>query len=142
MTTEKPQQCELRFAVTIDRVIVCPNEDRHPSDPKTWIIGFRGYKPGRQDIGLSPRWINRFWRIEPLIPTKDTAMVALVERATLAGFTVIEVFSISPPHSKPKQRELMELNERISRMIRGDGNHEREGEPKQGMADLAISGTV
>jgi len=45
-------------------------------------------------------------------------MTALVERATLYGFDRIEVFDIEPPPTRPRQREVHELNEKFAPLIK------------------------
>lgn len=111
-------RCELTFTDRAERVILCPGEYRPAADYTSWIIGFRGHMPEITHRGIAARWVCRFWRIDPLVPGKDGAMTALLERATLYGFERIEVFDIEPPPTRPKQREVHELNERFLPLIR------------------------
>jgi hypothetical protein len=148
MTKYPRKLCELVFAEFVDRVILTPHaEDRHPNDLKGWIVGFRGRRPGVKELGLEPRWtVSRQWLVEAFLPGKDMAMVALVERATNAGFDMIEIYRLSPPPSLAVRATIAQLNEQLSQMKGlpcGEGTQSQENQlGRNGLANLAVSAAV
>jgi hypothetical protein len=139
--------CELTFAAFVDRVITTGHaEDRHANDMAGWVFGFRGWFGPSPETGAPPRPVDRTWRVEALLPGKDAAMVALVERTTGYGFERIEVYRISPPPTPAIRATIAQLNENLSRMKGpscGEGTQSQENQfGRKGLADLAVLGSV
>jgi hypothetical protein len=147
MTKSPRKRCELTFAAFVDPVIKTGHaEDRHANDLAGWVFGFRGRFPASDTPGVLRRPVDRTWKVEALLPGKDAALVALVERATGYGFESIEVYRISPPPSMAIRATIAQLNENLSRMKGipcGEGTQSQENQlGRKGLEDLAVSGAV
>jgi hypothetical protein len=146
MPYPKRKLCELTFAASVDPVIKTVHaEDRHANDMAGWVFGFLGRFAPSDETGTPRRWrcVYRIWKVEALLPGKDAALVALVERATGYGFASIEVYRISPPPSLEIRATIAQLNEQLSRMKGspcGEGTQSQENQlDRKGLANLAVS---